>query len=73
MVFFKKNGVFLVANWVFSKKYSIEKGYTNNYLDEDLIEKISEKTRSSILYLAKIKIYNDPNYDFVLIYCMKKI
>ena len=71
--FLKKNGVFLGANWVFSKKYSIEKGYTNNYLDEDLIEKISEKTRSSILYLAKIKIYNDPNYDFVLIYCMKKI
>lgn len=71
--FLKKDGVFLGANWIFSKKYSVKKGYTNNYLDEDLIKKISKEVGANILYLAKIKIYNDPNYDFVLVYCMKKI
>ena len=71
--FLKKNGVFLGANWIFSKKYSIEKGYSNDYLNEDLIVKISKKINSELLFLKKVSILNDPNYDFVLIYCMRKI
>lgn len=71
--FLKKNGVFFGANWIFSKRYSIEKGYVNDYLSEDLIVKISKKVNSELLFLKKISIFDDPNYDFVLVYCMKKI
>lgn len=71
--FLKNGGIFLGANWIFSKIYSVEKGYTNNYLNEDLIIRISKKINSDLIFLKKVRIYNDPNYDFVLIYCIKKI
>lgn len=67
----KLNGVFLGANWHFSKQYSSVKGFNNNYLDIDLIEKASRELKAEILLLKKVPIVNDENYDYVLIYALK--
>ena len=56
--------------WAFHREAAID---LYDYLNEDLIVKISKKINSELLFLKKVSILNDPNYDFVLIYCMRKI
>lgn len=68
----KKNGTFIGANWLFSKKYSLEKGYSNEYLSIFLIKELANTLNAKINYLDLIKIENDENYDYVLIYSLTK-
>ena len=66
------NGVFLGANWCFSKKYSEKLGYNNSYLTKKLIIDYAKKNNYSILHLQIIPIKNDINYTYVLIYALRK-
>lgn len=67
----EKNGTLFGANWCFSKTYSDKMGYTNGYLSEKIIFDFGKKKNCEILVAKKIKIFNDPNYDYVLIYAIK--
>ncbi len=68
----KENGVFLGANWIFSESYGINKKFKNDYLDEIMIEELATSLNSECLYVKKVKIKDDPNYDYVLIYAIRK-
>jgi len=68
----KTNGTFVGANWLFSKKYSIEKGYSNEYLSISLIKELANILNAKINYLNLIPIEKDENYDYVLIYSLNK-
>ena len=46
-------------------------GFNNNYLSEKMIQDFGEKQNCKILYVKKVPIINDPNYDSVLIYAIK--
>lgn len=68
----KENGIFLGANWIFSDLYAKTKKYKNDYLNEKMITDLCKSINSECLYVKKIKIEDDPNYDYVLIYAIKK-
>lgn len=68
----KEGGVFLGANWIFSESYAKNKKFTNNYLSESMIEEMSNALNSECLFVKKVKIWNDQNYDYVLMYAIKK-
>ena len=65
-------GVFIGANWVFSNTYSEKKGFSNNYLNKELINKISSKFKCKILACDLVPIKDDDNYDYVLVYALEK-
>ncbi len=67
----KKGGTLLGANWCFSTSYSKKMGFNNNYLSEKIVRDFGEKQNCKILYVKKVPIVNDPNYDSVLIYAIK--
>ena len=60
------------ANWIFSESYGKNKKFKNDYLDEIMIEELATSLNSECLYVKKVKIKDDPNYDYVLIYAIKK-
>ncbi len=68
----EKGGIFIGANWLFKEKYSEEKGFKNNYLNEELINKISLKYNCKIIQKKLVPIKNDDNYSHVLIYALEK-
>ena len=68
----KEEGIFLGANWIFSESYSKKKKFKNDYLSEEMIKELATSLNSECLYVKKIKIKNDSNYDYVLIYSIKK-
>ena len=67
----RKGGTLLGANWCFSTSYSKKMGFNNNYLSEKMVRDFSKKQNCKILYVKKVPIINDPNYDSVLIYAIK--
>jgi len=68
----KENGIFLGANWIFSDSYAKTKKFKNDYLNEKMINELCKSINSECLYVKKIKIEDDSNYDYVLIYTIKK-
>ena len=68
----KEKGIFLGANWVFSESYAKRQKFKNDYLNESMIEEFAISLNSECLYVKKVKIKDDPNYDYVLIYAIKK-
>ena len=46
-------------------------GFNNNYLSEKIIQNFEKKRNCKILTVKKVPIYNDTNYDSVLIYAIK--
>lgn len=68
----KENGVFLGANWIFSDIYAKKKKFKNDYITEEMIYKISKRLNGECLYVKKLKINYDINYDYVIIYAIKK-
>ena len=68
----KEEGIFLGANWVFSENYSKRKKFKNDYLCESMIEELATSLNSECLYVKKVKIKGDSNYDWVLMYAIKK-
>ena len=67
----EKGGILLGANWCFSESYSRKMGFNNNYLSEKIIQNFEKKCNCKILTVKKVPIYNDTNYDSVLIYAIK--
>lgn len=72
LLLLKNDGVFLGANWIFSDVYIKRKRFSNNYLTEDLIIKNCKYSGYKFLYVKKIPIKNDVNYDYVLLYALKR-
>lgn len=68
----KDEGIFLGANWIFSENYSKKKKFRNDYLSEEMIYELASSLNSECIFVKKIKIENDSNYDFVLMYAIKK-
>lgn len=67
------DGIFLGANWIFSDIYIKKMGFSNNYITENLIIKNCQNNNYSVLYVEKISIKNDINYDYVLMYALKRV
>lgn len=70
--FLNDDGIFLGANWIFSDVYVTRKGFSNDYLTEELIIKNAKKSGYEILFVEKFPIKNDINYDYVLVYALKR-
>lgn len=68
----KNEGIFLGANWIFSNSYAKKKKFKNDYLNEKMIKELAAFLNSECLFVKKVKIENDPNYNYVLIYVIKK-
>ena len=68
----KEEGIFLGANWIFSESYAKRQKFKNDYLNESMIEEFATSLNSECLYVKKVKIKDDSNYDYVLIYAIKK-
>lgn len=66
------NGLLIGANWIFSDKKSREYGFTNNYISEELIDSVSENESCKLIEFKQIRILNDPNYDEVDLFIIKK-
>lgn len=64
----KPEAVFIGANWVFSKKYRIERHFDNTYIKVGLIKEWAESRGRMLLEERMIQIQNDRNYDSVLVY-----
>lgn len=60
--------VFIGANWILSKKYSLERHLDNTYINVGLIKEWTETRGRILLEETMIKIQNDINYDSVLVY-----
>lgn len=60
--------IYIGANWIFSKSYAEKKGFSNSFINKQLIEKIASETQSTILDIKDVKIQNDKNYDKVMVY-----
>lgn len=69
--FVQEGGVFLGANWHFSKSYAKKMGFENDYLKEELIVELQQRLNINILYQKEVPIKNDNHYDYVLIYALK--
>lgn len=71
--YLEKDGIFLGANWYFSDSYANEvQGFKNDYLSCELVDKLAEKYNGEVLYSKLVPIKDDPNYNYVLIYTIKK-
>jgi len=68
----EEKGIFIGANWMFSSKYAEKKSFSNNYLNKELIQEISEQFNCNILKCDLVPIKDDENYDYVLIYVLEK-
>lgn len=68
----KENGIYLAANWIFSKSYSKSKGFSNNYITIDLLKNFAFKHKLKVLEMKEIIIENDADYDKVIIYAFQK-
>lgn len=60
--------VFIGANWILSKKYSLERHLDNTYIKIGLIKEWTETRNRTLLEETMIQIQNDRNYDSVLVY-----
>lgn len=69
----KKNGVFLGANWLYSNVYAEKKGYSNNYLNCNFIEKLAKEIHGTLVENRMIEIKNDKNYSDVILYAIVRI
>ena len=69
----QEGGIFLGANWIFSDSYSRIKGFKNNYMSREMILKMADLNNAKCLYVNLVKIENDINYNYVLIYAIKKL
>ncbi len=65
------NGILIGANWRFSKLYSKQIGFDNEYLSEELIYHFAENNNCSVLFNKMIPVKNDKNYISVLLYVLK--
>jgi hypothetical protein len=66
-------GVLISANWIFTDKYSKEKGINNDYLNEKTIEDfIVQKNKYKLRYQKTIVYNDDTKYKGVIIYVLKK-
>ena len=63
--------VFIGANWILSKEYSVKRHLDNTYIKSSLIKEWSETRRRTLLEEQMIKIRNDRNYDSVFVYVFK--
>lgn len=70
--YLKPDGVFMGANWIFSDLYSEKKGFSNKYLNCEIINEIANECNGVLLENRLIAIKNDVNYNNVLIYTMVK-
>lgn len=68
VAFMNPGAVFIGANWVFSKKYRLERGLDNTYIKIGLIKDWTETRGRTLLEEKMIQIQNDKNYDSVLVY-----
>lgn len=64
-----KGGVYIGANWIYSKKMQ----KSNDYLTIELIKKVASTNNCSLLYFSEVNIQNDDKFDKVVIYVMKKM
>ena len=60
--------VFIGANWIFSKKYRLERHIDNTYIKIGLIKEWAGTRGRTLLEETMIQIQNDRNYDSVLVY-----
>lgn len=60
--------VFIGANWIFSKEYSLERNLDNTYINVELINEWAETRGRTLLEDTMIQIRNDRSYDSVLVY-----
>lgn len=67
----KPEGVLLGANWVRSSKMIEKHGGDNRYITPDLVNIAASRFGYYVHYLSEELISNDPNYDRVIIWCLK--
>lgn len=70
--YLEPDGVFIGANWIFSDIYSRLKGFSNRYLNCEIIEEISRECQADLLDNRLVTIRNDVNYTHVLMYALVK-
>ena len=70
--FLKLNGMFMGANWLFSKSFSELKGFSNSYLNCDIIDEIAHECHGILHENKLITIEKDTDYTHVLMYTMEK-
>lgn len=66
-----KNGILMGANWVRSQKLVDEIGGDNRYLSVDLVRNAADRFGYQVLHLSEEIIGSDPNYDRVIVWCLK--
>lgn len=69
--FMNEDSVFFGANWKFSGDYAKKQGFSNDYLNKNIIEKYMNFKKRELLYCEEVSIKNDPCYVSVLIYTFK--
>ena len=70
--FLKIDGIAIGANWIRSKNFINQNNMDNRYLKSDLIGQAAKEYGYGILHLSRETIENDPNYDAVVVWVLRK-
>ena len=68
----KNNGIYIGVNWIFSETYQKKMGFSNSYINKNLLLDCEVVGEIEQIYYREVQIHGDPNYDKCIIYVMKK-